>query len=119
MRLAIFGSRTLNDERVVDAIINAVDKHMPSVIVTAGEPDGVCAVARDFARLTPIPLLLMFVDERRCSGKYHWRSVAVYNNCDHVLLIHDGCSKGTANEIKLAVKMKIPHTVIILEQQNA
>jgi hypothetical protein len=119
MKLAIFGSRTLNDERVIDAIIQAVDRHKPAVIVTAGEPEGVCSVARDYARIAPLPLMLFFVDERRNAGKYHWRSVAVYQNCDHCLLIHDGTSHGTRNEIELAVKMNIPHAVITMEQINA
>ncbi len=119
MRLAIFGSRTLNCDRVIDAIMQAVDRHKPAVIVTAGEPEGVCSVARDYARIAPFPLMLFFVDERWHAGKYHWRSVAVYQNCDHVVLIHDGTSHGTRNEIKLAAKMNIPHTVITMEQINA
>ena len=114
MKLAIFGSRTLGDERVIDAIMQAVESHKPDVIVTAGEPEVVCAIARDFARLAPLPLLLFFCNERHAAGRYHHRSVAVYQNCDHVLLIHDGTSHGTRNEIALAVKIGIPHTVITM-----
>ena len=36
-------------------------------------------------------------------------------NADHVLLIHDGESQGTSNELALAIKMKLPYIYIKLE----
>lgn len=114
-RLAIFGSRCLHGMRVNAAILSAIDAHSATMLVTAGEPKGVCEAARDIASILPMPITLFYTDLARCAGKYHWRSVAVYENCDHVLLIHDGKSAGTKNEIKLAEKLGIPYTVVILE----
>ena len=115
-RLAVFGSRTLTGDAVIDAILKAIDELKPTELVTAGEPDGVCDVARNVAREVPLPLKLHFLDTMRCGrGAFHWRSVRVYEDADHVLLIHDGKSQGTANELALAQKMKVPHTYIILE----
>jgi hypothetical protein len=113
-RLAIFGSRSLaGNDRVVDIIMNAIDLLKPTAIVTAGEPEGVCETARSVAKEIPLPLHLFFVPrQKRAFGMWHWRSVAMYENCDHVLLIHDGVSDGTKNELALAIKMKIPYTYV-------
>ena len=115
-RLAVFGSRTLDDDRVAETILEAVDAMKPAAIVTAAEPHGVCEVARRVAALLPLPLHLHFLDKtHRSAGAWHWRSVAVYRNADHVLLIHDGESQGTSNELALAIKMKLPYIYIKLE----
>jgi hypothetical protein len=115
-RLAVFGSRTLSGGPVIDAILKAIDEFNPTALVTSGEPHGVCEVARNAARELPLPLHLHFLDKmHRERGAWHWRSVAVYMDCDHVLLIHDGTSQGTANELALAIKMKVPYTYIKLE----
>ena len=115
-RLAVFGSRTLTGEAVIDAILRSVDELHATELVTAGEPHGVCEVARNAARELPLPLKLHFLDKmHRERGAWHWRSVHVYEDCDHVLLIHDGRSQGTANELALAIKMGIPYTYLKLE----
>lgn len=115
MKLAIFGSRGLNDERVSLLIHEAIEKYNPECIVTSGEPDGVCKLARDIAREKAISLHLHFLNFKYLRGAYEHRSIAVYNDCDHCLLIHDGQSQGTANELAMAKKMKIKHTYIKLE----
>ena len=115
-RLAVFGSRSLYDERVAETILEAVDAMKPAAIVTAAEPHGVCEVARRVAAALPLPLHLHFLDKaHRSAGAWHWRSMAVYRNADHVLLIHDGESQGTSNELALAIKMKLPYIYIKLE----
>lgn len=112
-RLAVFGSRTLDDERVAETMLEAVDAMKPSALVTAGEPHGVCEVARRVAAALPLPLHLHFLDKyHRKAGAWHWRSEAVYRNADHVLLIHDGESQGTSNELALAIKMGLPYTYV-------
>ncbi len=119
-RLAVFGSRTLDNDSVAEAILEAVDAMKPVAIVTAGEPHGVCEVARRVAAALPLPLHLYFLDKaRRTAGAWHWRSVAVYHDADHVLLIHDGESQGTSNELALAIKMRLPYTYIKLEADIA
>lgn len=119
-RLAVFGSRTLDDERVAETILEAVDAMKPSAIVTAAEPHGVCEVARRVAAYLPVPLHLHFLDRaHRAAGAWHWRSTAVYRNADRVLLIHDGQSQGTSNELALAIKTKMPYTYVKLEADVA
>jgi len=115
-RLAVFGSRTLSGGPVIEAILKAIDDLHPTELVTAGEPHGVCQTAREVAQELPLPLTLHFLDKmHRERGAWHWRSVAVYRDCDHVLLVHDGRSQGTANERALAIKMKLPYTYVKVE----
>jgi len=112
-RLAVFGSRTLDGEKTAEIILDHITKLNATAIVTSGETHGVCETARDIAKEIPLPLHLHFLDHRhRERGAWHWRSVHVYEGADHVLLIHDGTSKGTANELALAKKMKVPYTYI-------
>lgn len=116
MRLAIFGSRTLGGRQVREAIRAKAVELNASHIVTAGEPDGVCHEARTVAREMSVPLTVHHLNaNERAAGKYHWRSVAVLSDCDFCQFFHDGKSKGTSNEIKLAEKMNIPHDVITLK----
>jgi len=109
-RLLIFGSRTLADQRVKDVIVAEIEKHQPSVLVTAGEPAGVCEVARELAKELAIPLSLHYLNLKHNQGKYHHRSVNALKDCDHCVLIHDGASLGTKNELVLAKKMLVPYT---------
>jgi hypothetical protein len=41
--------------------------------------------------------------------------LAVFLDCDRTILIHDGISKGTSNELKVAQKMGIPYRYELLE----
>lgn len=115
MRIAVFGSRTLRGNRVTEVIDKYVKQMGGRSIETASEPRGVCEAARHYAKANCLPLTVCFLDDGRAAGEYHWRSVQVYENCDMVLLIHDGKSKGTENERKLAIKMGIPHEYVQME----
>lgn len=109
MRLLVFGSRSLCDERVKILILEAIEKHNASCLVTAAEPGGVCRVARNVAKELAIPLHLHFLNFRYGRGAFARRSQAAFRDCDFALLIHDGISQGTANEKLLADKLKIPY----------
>lgn len=116
--LSFHGSRTLKDERVRIIILEEIEKHNPTVIVTHAEPEGVCEMARMIARERAIPLKLHFLNFKYLRGAFEHRSKAVLADCNYSVFIHDGKSKGTANEIALAEKMKIPHQVYSLTVTN-
>ena len=107
-RLFIHGSRTLKDERVKIIILEEIEKHKPTVIVTHAEPDGVCGVARGLCRELAIPLKVHFLNFKYLRGAFEHRSRDIMNDSDHGVFIHDGKSKGTSNELKMAEKMKLP-----------
>lgn len=106
MRLTVHGSRTLSDERVRIIILEA--------IVTHGEPEGVCALARKIAQERAIPLTLHFLNFRFLRGAFEHRSKAVLRDGDFALFIHDGQSRGTQHELRLAEKMGLPHACHVL-----
>lgn len=84
--LIIFGSRTLNDK-----------------------------VVREYCQENCIPLKLHFLNRKYGCGMYHHRSKAILEEGDHCILIHDGKSRGTQNELELAKKMGVPTSYHYLE----
>ena len=104
-RMSVHGSRTLSDERVKIILLEEIEKFKPDAIVTHAEPDGVCGIARKLCRELAIPLTLHFLNFRYLRGAFEHRSKDVLNDCDYAVFIHDGESKGTSNELKLAKKM--------------
>lgn len=113
--LGIFGSRSLNDERVKILILDAIAQWHPAYLVTTQEPQGVCEVAQRVAKETATPLILHFLNFRYLRGAFEHRSKEVIRECSHFLLIHDGASKGTANELKLVKKSGKPYLYEVLE----
>ena len=114
-RLSFHGSRTLKDERVRIIILEEIEKHQPTTIVTHAEPEGVCELARQIAREKAIPLKLHFLNFKYLRGAFERRSKEILRDCDFSVFIHDGRSKGTANEISLAEKMGNEHSSYVLD----
>ena len=111
MRLSVHGSRTLKDERVQVLLLEEWVKHGATALVTHGEPLGVCGVARDLAKQQAWPLHLHFLNFARRRGAWEHRCHAVLADSDHAVFIWDGVSKGCANEMALAIKRRLPHTL--------
>ena len=109
-KLCVFGSRTLWDCRVGNEIMNIINE-MPEIttIVTTQEPKGACEVGQRVAQDNSLILELHFLNFRFAGGAFEKRSMAAIRASDYVLLIHDGVSHGTANELKYAQKMKAPY----------
>lgn len=116
MKLSVHGSRTLSDERVKILLMEEIEAYGITEIVTHAEPEGVCKVARDLCREKAIPLKLHFLNFKYLRGAFEHRSLDVLNDGDRAIFIHDGRSKGTSNEVKLAIKMNVPYTFHELEK---
>ena len=85
------------------------------MIVTHAEPEGVCGVVRGVAKELAIPLKLHFLNFKYLRGAFERRSKDVLSDSDVSVFIHDGKSKGTSNEIKLADKMGLVKSVHVLD----
>ncbi len=108
VRLAIFGSRSLCDYRVDDLIQEKIIELRPKCIITSGETSGVNEIARIKARENKITLILEYANrEKYAAGMYEHRCIEILKQCNYILFIHDGKSKGTKNEIIIAKKMGI------------
>ncbi len=117
-RLAFCGSRVCNDEHTVSLIESAIEKHDPEMIVTHGEPEGVCTLAQQAARKFGLPLKVHYLQLKRAAGKFHHRSRKVFEDCDFCVFIHDGVSTGCSNELKMAKEMSIPYEYHLYEIGN-
>lgn len=112
--LSIHGSRSLVDERVKIIILESIKKYNPTTLVTYAEPGGVCEVARSLCKELALPLKVHFLNFRYLRGAFEHRSKDAIADSDHCIFIHDGKSKGTKNEMKLAKKMECPFDCHIL-----
>jgi hypothetical protein len=119
MKLGIFGSRTLKDNRVKALIYEELEKTGADTIVTTQEPLGVCTIAQQVAKEKGLVLELHFLNfERYAGGAFEHRSDDVIKASDKILLIHDGVSKGTSNELKRTIKFKKPYRYEKLDATN-
>ena len=105
LSLGVFGTRDLYDDRIRLKIIETINEGNYTKIVTAGEPHGVCEIARKLAQELGIGLETYYLDIKKGRGMFHHRSKNVIENCDYMLVFHDGISKGTDNEVKLLKKL--------------
>lgn len=109
-RLGVFGSRSLTDSRVHDIIHKHVEKLNATLIVTAAEPAGVCQLAQQYCRKYKLPLQIHFLQgDKYARGMWEHRSDHVIEASDIILLIHDGVSHGTHNEMQRTIKFGKPY----------
>lgn len=115
--LLVFGSRTLNDVRIEAEIVRFMEGSDYKYIITAIDPGGVCERVKHYAKACRHGAVLIQIglDSSRGRGMHEARSIEALKMADHMLAIWDGKSKGTAGEIKLAKKMGVPMTIVILE----
>ena len=119
MRLGVFGSRTLKDDRVRMLLYEAIEELKADTIVTTQEPLGVCTVAQQVAKDVALVLELHFLNFRKYGqGAYHERSLEVIRASDYILLIHDGQSAGTRNELEYTKREKRPYRYTVLEKTD-
>ena len=110
MKLGIFGSRTLKDDRVRELIYDELAETGADTIVTTQEPLGVCTVAQVVAKESGLVLELHFLNfQKYAKGAFRLRSQEVIDASDKILLIHDGKSKGTSNELAQVQKSNKPY----------
>jgi ABC-type multidrug transport system ATPase subunit len=120
MKLGVFGSRTICDSRAAMIIAETVQKlSNVTTIITTQEPRGVCEVAQRFAKEQHLILELHFLNVGKyAQGAFEHRSDEVIKSADYLVLIHDGVSHGTANELERTKKFCKPYRYEIIEPTN-
>ena len=114
-QIAVFGSRGLKDERVKTIIIEKIIELNPTKIITSQEPQGVCEVAQRVAKEYGFPLQLHFLNMKYLRGAFEQRSKEIISEADYFIIIHDGVSAGTNNELTLVKKTGKPYHYEVLE----
>lgn len=116
--LGFFGSRHFDGDGFYGLIAEEVAKHKPQYIVTSGETEGISMLARRYARKEGMPLKLHFLNCVYGRGQYNQRSRGIAEEATHLIIIHDGLSTGTANELALVKKLKKPYTYHLIQQAS-
>lgn len=118
IRLSFHGSRSLTMSQCKPVVVKMIERHLPEVIVTHGEPDGACAHARQIAQKHGLSLKLHHLQHWRLAGQFHWRSKAVLEDSEQAIFLHDGKSPGTAGELDMARKMGVPFSYFVLKGRS-
>lgn len=114
-KIGVFGSRSLKDERVETIILEKIMEKKATLILTAQEPQGVCEVAQRICKKYGIPLQLHFLNMLYLRGAFEQRSIEIVAEADYFVIIHDGQSRGTANEKKLVIESGKAYHYEVLE----
>ena len=115
-RLCVMGSRTLEDERVKIILLEEINKTNCAAIITCAEPGGVSEVARKLAKEKGMPLILFHLNFKYLRGAFEHRSIDALRASDAAVFVHDGESKGTANELQVCKKIGVPYRYEKLEK---
>jgi predicted SpoU family rRNA methylase len=116
--IGVFGSRSLRDERVYTIILEKIRELNATKIITCQEPQGVSEVAQRVAKQYGYPLQVHFLNMQYLRGAFEQRSKEIISEADFFIVIHDGESKGTANELALVKKSGKPYHYEILEKSQ-
>lgn len=113
--LGCFGTRYFDGDRIYRLIAEEVQRHQPEYIVTSGESEGVSMLARRYARQEGMPLKLYFLNRQHGRGQHNERSRSIVREATHLVIIHDGQSTGTANELAITKKFNKPYTYHLIQ----
>lgn len=121
MRVAIVGSRDFGEH--TDAArehVYAIVRALPTgdVVVTGGAR-GVDTWATDAADARRMSVMIHLADWSKGRGAGYARNALIVADCDRVIAIWDGKSKGTAHTVSLARKAGKPVEVVVIGPQNA
>jgi hypothetical protein len=103
MKLAVVGSRNIVDEKLIfDSINSIISEVDDEIIIISGGARGVDSIAAKWAKNNNIKLIEIKADWNRLGKAAGMiRNKDIIKNCDIVLAIWDGVSKGTAHSIQL------------------
>ena len=104
MKLAIVGSRTLNQKQVLQVIEQVIQKSKSTITtVVTGGANGVDSIAEYYARANKLNVEVYYPLYKKYGKRAPLiRNNEIVKNCDAVLAIWDGESKGTAYTINKA-----------------
>ena len=118
-KLIIFGSRSLRGNKVAEIIKTTLQKKKINEVITSGGIRGVCLEAQKVCQRLAMPVKLIFPDfTKYARGAFSMRSKAIITEGDMALVIHDGISKGTANELKLLEKTGIKYEYYTMQPEE-
>ena len=116
MKIAIVGSRTLDDYRLVCKYVGFfVFEDIKEII--SGGARGADSLAERYAKQFVIPLKVFEAEwDKYGKSAGFIRNQTIVDNCDMVLAFWDGVSRGTADTIEKAKKAKKPTFIVYFDK---
>lgn len=107
MKLAVVGSRTFNDYKILKEKLNQIHERVPITLIISGGARGADSLAEQWAKENKIETLIFYPDWNKYGKKAGYlRNEQIIQACDAVVAFWDGKSKGTEMDINLAEKYK-------------
>lgn len=107
MKIAVVGSRTFKDYKLLHDCLDGVMKKFTIDLIVSGGAFGADTLAERFAREKGIPTLILKPDwDKHGKSAGFKRNKDIVDAADVVVAFWDGFSAGTKNTIKLAEKAK-------------
>lgn len=122
MRVAIVGSRDFPFGYASSArgtVREVVRNLPPETVIVSGGARGVDLWAAEFAVFYGLQTELHLPDWSKGRGAGYARNALIVADCDRVIAIWDGKSKGTAHTVSLARRAGKPVEVVVIGPQNA
>lgn len=114
-KIAIVGSRTLSDERVKDEILEYLHGlSRKSTTIISGGAAGVDQVAVLVAKNKGFAVIEILPNWSEGNGAGFKRNSDIVRECDEVLCIWDGKSKGCIDTVKKARAAGKPTSVVLM-----
>jgi hypothetical protein len=115
MKLAVIGSRTLIDEKVVFDQLNNL---LPQIecIISGGAP-GIDTIAVKWAKINNVPTVIHLPDWTKFGKSAGLkRNLLIVTDCTECLAFWDGISKGTENSINICHRLRKPVNIILVHK---
>ncbi len=108
MKLAVIGSRSFRDRRLMDAKL----KELSPAQVISGGANGADHIAAVWARKNGVDVQVFWPDHKRHRHPYHHRNRLIAEACDQLIAFWDGASTGTKYTIDYARRIGKPVMIV-------
>lgn len=109
MRLAIVGSRTFTNYKLLESI---VDKKNPGMIISGGA-DGADSLANKYAKERGLPILIFYPNWNKFGKRAGYlRNEKIVSAAESVIAFWDGKSRGTKSSIDITKSQNKPIEIV-------
>lgn len=113
MIVAVVGSRTFADEKLLDETLSEFHAKNPITKIVSGGARGADSLAEKWARGKGIPVTVYPAEWEKYGRRAGMiRNRLIIADCQHCIAFWDGVSRGTKNDIDLWGEFHVPYTIV-------
>lgn len=113
MILAIVGSRTFSDYKLLDETLTRFNQDNPITEIVSGGARGADSLAEKWANTNNIPVVVFPAEWEKYGRRAGMiRNRLIISECEHCIAFWDGVSHGTKNDIDLCQRQNVPYTIV-------